>query len=471
MEHVNNDMDDLFRKAGDQYPLKTSGSDWDAVLGKLREDNGYMENEEAGRNNRRRWGWLFLLIPLALGSAIYFSSGHKKLNQGSTENLKNNIPIEKEAATVKPDEGSVKAGTENSVPQKMETSENIKKNTDQKSGAGLSLNQVPAGKHFNAGNTLNSGSAGSHKTPADGTAAGVNRSTGLKPAAGSASGTTARHPDENPSGLSNTEGITQSPGHPTEVAAGSAALAATTPPVSAGSADAGQKNSISASESPSIKAKDSVSNNAAVKKEKSKAAVSSGLYFGLFGGPNWNTIKFQTVEQTGVDIGILVGYRFNKRIAVESGFILDKSYYYSKGEYFNPSKSGFPSNEEIKDVTGNCVMFEIPVTFRYDFSIGKNHGFFANAGLSSYLMKRETYSANLVPMGGMTWTYPDTTYKNSTNNIFSVMQLSAGYERMIGQKTKIRVEPFVKIPLQGLGIGSMPISSAGIYFGITYSLK
>ncbi len=74
-------------------------------------------------------------------------------------------------------------------------------------------------------------------------------------------------------------------------------------------------------------------------------------------------------------------------------------------------------------------------------------------------------------MGGMTWTYPDTTYKNSTNNIFSVMQLSAGYERMIGQKTKIRVEPFVKIPLQGLGIGSMPISSAGIYFGITYSLK
>ncbi len=124
-----------------------------------------------------------------------------------------------------------------------------------------------------------------------------------------------------------------------------------------------------------------MSNNAAVKKEKSKAAVSSGLYFGLFGGPNWNTIKFQTVEQTGVDIGILVGYRFNKRIAVESGFILDKSYYYSKGEYFNPSKSGFPSNEEIKDVTGNCVMFEIPITFRYDFSIGKNHGFFANAGL------------------------------------------------------------------------------------------
>ena len=31
-------MDDLFRKAGDLYPLKTTESDWDGVLGKLMEE-------------------------------------------------------------------------------------------------------------------------------------------------------------------------------------------------------------------------------------------------------------------------------------------------------------------------------------------------------------------------------------------------------------------------------------------------
>ena len=470
MEHVNNDMDDLFRKAGDQYPLKTSGSDWDGVLGKLREESGSMTNEASGRNNRRRWGWLFLLIPFALGSAIYFSSGHKKPNRDFAENTKNKVLPEKDAAIIKPGTTNEKAGMGSSLPQKMETSENIKKKTDQKTGAGLSLNRAEAGRNSKAGSALDAGTSGSHKTPADGAAAGVNRSTGLKPAAGSATPL----PGQNPSGLSNapSEGIAESSGHPGETAAaGSVALAATTPTASAGSADAVQKNKISAADSLSTKTKDSVSNTVVVKKEKSKAAVARGFYFGILAGPNWNTVKFQRLEQTGVDVGILVGYRFSKRIAVESGFILDKSYYYSKGEYFNPSKSGFPSNEKVQDVTGNCVMFEIPVTFRYDFSIGKNHGFFANAGLSSYLMKRETYSANLVPSWGSPWTYPDTTYKNSTNNLFSVVQLSAGYERMIGQKTKIRVEPFVKIPLQGLGIGSLPISSAGIYFGITYSLK
>jgi Outer membrane protein beta-barrel domain len=470
MEHVNNDMDDLFRKAGDHYPLKTSGSDWDSVLGKLREDSSSMANEEAGKNNKRKWGWLFLLIPLAMGSVIYFSSGHKKPNQGSTVNTKNNIPPEKEQT-------HVKTGMEKSAPPKMNASDYIKISGDQKTNADLSLNRIQSDKHSrpgkSAGSTLNTEAAGSHRPPAIGSATGVNNSAGLNNAAGSAAGAIAQHPDVNQSGQSGAKGITQSPGNRTEAAAtGTAALAAAAPPASANSADAGQKNKNSASDSLGTKSKDSVSNTTAAKKEKSTVAVSRGFYFGLFAGPNWNTIKFQNVEQTGVDVGILVGYRINKRIAVESGFIVDRSYYYSKGEYFDPSKTGLPSNEKVVDVKANCVMFEIPVTFRYDFSIGKNHGFFANAGLSSYLMKRETYSANLAPnWGGAPWTYPDTTYKNSTNNLFSVMQLSAGYERMIGQKTKIRVEPYVKIPLQGLGIGSMPISSAGIYFGITYSLK
>ena len=39
MEHLENDMDDLFQKAGELYPLKTTGSDWDAVVGKLQKED------------------------------------------------------------------------------------------------------------------------------------------------------------------------------------------------------------------------------------------------------------------------------------------------------------------------------------------------------------------------------------------------------------------------------------------------
>ena len=111
-------------------------------------------------------------------------------------------------------------------------------------------------------------------------------------------------------------------------------------------------------------------------------------------------------------------------------------------------------------------MFEIPVDIRFDFAAKKNHGFFAKTGLSSYLMTSENYTVN----------YPNNysgRWKNDSlkNNIFSILQISGGYERVISDKTKIRVEPYVKIPLQGIGKGDMPISSFGIYLGITHSFR
>jgi hypothetical protein len=473
MEHVNNDMDDLFRKAGEQYPLKTSGSDWDGVLGKLREDNGSMTNDETGNSNRRRWGWLFLLIPLTLGSVIYFSSGHKKSNQISAGNTNNNVLLKKDAVTVKSNESNIKAGVEKSVPQKTNASENIDMSADQKSNTGLSLNRVQSEKNARAGkstgSTLNSGAAASHKPSANGSA-GMSDHVKLNAAAGATAGTTVRHPDGNQSGLSNTEGITQSSTPSAETAAaGTVALAAAAPPASAGSADAGQKNKISSADSLSAKAKDSATNTAAVKKAKPTAVAPKGFYFGLIAGPDWSSVKMQSVNQTGYSLGVLAGYRFNKRISLESGIYWDKKYYYSTGEYFSTKHLPvqYPPALPNKSVEGYCNMFEIPVNIRYDFATRVNHGFFAKTGFSTYIMKKEEYSftkTNDTVKGP----YP---YYNTTTDFIAILQLSGGYERTIGQKTKIRVEPYVKIPLQGIGIGSMPISSAGIYFGITYSLK
>jgi hypothetical protein len=94
MEHVNNDMDDLFRKAGELYPLKTSGSDWDGVLGKLREDISGVTGSQPGlhaqeNRNKRRWLLLLLLIPIGISSLVYFSgSGVKSLNSQLTNTTK-----------------------------------------------------------------------------------------------------------------------------------------------------------------------------------------------------------------------------------------------------------------------------------------------------------------------------------------------------------------------------------------------
>ena len=210
----------------------------------------------------------------------------------------------------------------------------------------------------------------------------------------------------------------------------------------------------------------SVENAPSKKKSLVNGKNSKGFYVGLLVGPDISTVKFQSVKNIGFSIGALVGYRFNNRVSIETGLFWDKKYYYSKGEYFKNSNPTYT----ILTATGNCNMLEIPLALKLDFTSGKNHGFFAKAGLATYLMLKEHYSGEAVKMG-MSYPYQFSPSSNLTNNFFSIIQLSGGYEYPIGTKTKIRAEPYVKIPLQGVGTGSMPISSFGIYFGITHSFR
>jgi hypothetical protein len=53
---------------------------------------------------------------------------------------------------------------------------------------------------------------------------------------------------------------------------------------------------------------------------------------------------------------------------------------------------------------------------------------------------------------------------------FSIVNLSAGFEQHIGKIGNLRLEPYVRIPLSGIGTGKLPILSAGLNIGFTHQL-
>src|SRR5277367_642065 len=117
MEHLENDMDHLFQKAGELYPLKTSGSDWDAMAGKLNEE-GFGDpavvpgiNTGATRN-KRRWLLLLLLIPIGLGSIVYFSSVKKQTIVTSAIDITDNNLKKSDAPATKHDNQAEKIKTD-----------------------------------------------------------------------------------------------------------------------------------------------------------------------------------------------------------------------------------------------------------------------------------------------------------------------------------------------------------------------
>src|SRR5258708_662619 len=80
-----NDIDDLFRRASDKYPLRTDNADCGRIAADLERDPSLILppiSEEGNGRRRRRFFWLFLLLPL--GGAGYFiarQAGHGSNSQ------------------------------------------------------------------------------------------------------------------------------------------------------------------------------------------------------------------------------------------------------------------------------------------------------------------------------------------------------------------------------------------------------
>lgn len=191
-------------------------------------------------------------------------------------------------------------------------------------------------------------------------------------------------------------------------------------------------------------------------------------YIGVTGAPDFSMIRFQSMKGVGTTFGLLLGYSFNDRWAVESGLYLDRKRYYTAGEYFNTKGVHMPPNATLLDVDGTCYMWEIPVNVRYNFTPSGRMKWFATAGLSTYLMSRENYTYQYDSgwgTGESNWNI-----HKPSQYWFSIVNLSAGLEQRAGKIGNLRIEPYVRIPLSGIGTGKLPILSTGLNIGITRQL-
>jgi hypothetical protein len=209
-------------------------------------------------------------------------------------------------------------------------------------------------------------------------------------------------------------------------------------------------------------------NKPAQTKSRDKEKASRYFYLGLSVSPDVSFIHFQKTSTIGVGAGLLLGYHINNKFSIETGLLFDKKNYYTAGKYFDKSKLPYGNNIKLVDVDGYCKMAEIPLNLRYTFKNNQHNRFYAVAGLSSYLMSNEYYNY------GYYWgtNYYDKTY--STNKSlkywFSIVNIGAGFEHSLGAKTNVRIEPYMKLPLAGVGTGNISISSTGLYLSLTRKL-
>jgi opacity protein-like surface antigen len=204
-----------------------------------------------------------------------------------------------------------------------------------------------------------------------------------------------------------------------------------------------------------------------VKKEndRKKDKIKQLLELGLMAGPDMSTVAFGPLYKTGYNFGLQIGYRFSNRWSVNTGIIYTKKFYQADSQHFHYKNPSW--NWNLDKVKGNCSMWEIPVNVRYDVSFNDKRRWFVSTGLSTYLMDKEYYTLHYISSSGTPYPVPLYTDSNSSY-LFSIWNLSVGMERSLGKRFSIQAEPYLKVPLKGLGTGSMRMDSYGILFTLKY---
>lgn len=410
MQYPNNDMDELFRKAAEAYPLNTGAANWEKVQAALA---GEEKKERPGKGNLR---WIvvvmpFLFIGLHLNKALLTS----RTKFTPAETITQSRVVTESKADPTGDKMTPRLVTTGFVS----TPKPIQHKPDDKAvlrfqpfqPATVQTYQQPAGNNtvFDDETTaLTPPLVEAALTPTSVGTAGVDHSL-----AGSDLGERIK------SNVSNDSLLVDLPAPDT-------------------------------------------------RKKETDRSFKKRFYAGLVGGPDISTVKFQRFSNLGFQAGVLLGYALNDRLAVEVGALSSKKHYYSDGAHYKSDGYYAPSYAKLLAVDGNCRMIELPLALRYTVSRQKRGALFATAGVSSYIMQREDYNLDyLYPSSGNIATHKHS-YTDKDQYWLATLQLSFGYSTKLGSLGNLRLEPYYALPLKGMGHGRLPVSSFGLRFGITF---
>lgn len=184
-------------------------------------------------------------------------------------------------------------------------------------------------------------------------------------------------------------------------------------------------------------------------------------------GPDFSSIESIAGRKGDLTVGLLLNTGIAKNITLSSGIKYGlKRYAASAYDYKlkNPLRA-----DKISGIDASCNVLEIPLQISYSLFQHHNNRVQISSGLSSYLMLKEEYNFKYTPQSG----YKDyLLVKNNANQHYlSVLSLAASYH--INPKSshiQWAIEPYLKLPLGGVGEGNVRLKSSGISLNLTYDV-
>jgi hypothetical protein len=167
----------------------------------------------------------------------------------------------------------------------------------------------------------------------------------------------------------------------------------------------------------------------------------------------------------GYKIGVTGEYRISSNFSVSGGLIASNVRYLAGSGEYNPP--GYWNEGVLPDeTTAVCLILDIPLNLKYNVYNFERSRIFATAGLSSYIMLNEDYRFRYDEAGyGLE---ESISIRNGTHHLFSNAGFSVGYELDLHPNWSVRAEPFIRLPVRGVGWGDVNLYSMGSFISLNY---
>ena len=212
--------------------------------------------------------------------------------------------------------------------------------------------------------------------------------------------------------------------------------------------------------------------SAAINKKliKNNAAQKNQFAFTLTSGFESSGTKLNSQGKLTTLYGFGFQYSIGKKILLRTGVhVVKKIYTAQDGDYKAPPGS-WAFNVTFKDIHANCKVLEIPLSVAYKIKEYKKGSLYGSIGFSSFIMKKENYQFYFKGQNGN-----DTTraalFVNNSNHLFSSLNVTVIADKKITDRLSLSAEPFIKVPLGGIGFGRVKLFNTGILLTAKFKIR
>jgi len=111
-------------------------------------------------------------------------------------------------------------------------------------------------------------------------------------------------------------------------------------------------------------------------------------------------------------------------------------------------------------------VIDVPVNVNYQILSKKNYSITLNSGVSSYFMLKEKYKFNSTDAAGVTQ-QSMLELNNRNKHLLGIANISVSIERKVSDRVSVGIQPFIKLPLTGIGYYDYNLRSRGVALSLS----